>query len=60
MKSNTPVKLVKQPSEAKLVKPILRNGLLVLPGEVDADAVVRQVKAEREKRREPARPGKPS
>lgn len=43
-------KLVKQHSEAKLVKPISRNGLLVLPGEVDEDAVVREVKEEREKR----------
>jgi hypothetical protein len=42
-------KLVKQPSEARLVKPVLRNGLLVLPGEVDEDAVVREVKEERER-----------
>jgi hypothetical protein len=42
-------KLVKQTSDAKLVKPILRDGLLVLPGEVDEDAVVREVKEEREK-----------
>jgi hypothetical protein len=42
-------RLVKQTSEAKLVKPITRRGLLVLPGEPDEEAIVQEVKEEREK-----------
>ena len=42
------VRLVKQSNQAKLVKPVLRNGLLVIPCELDEEALDREIREERE------------
>jgi hypothetical protein len=41
-------KLVKQSKEARLVKPAVYKGLLVIEGELDQDQLVREMHAERE------------
>lgn len=48
----TLVRLRREEREPRIVKPVLRNGLLVLPiedGELDTEALDREIREEREK-----------